>query len=137
MLAPVLERFRGAHPSVDIMLHTGDQADGYSRVLEGQDDLAVQTGGPEPCEADLSLTGDGAGRWQIDGRDAPDLDGCLDLDIQVTPFTNSLPIRRLDLAARLAGFKRQGNKCKPRGKGCHNNRVKPVFCACYNELMPC
>lgn len=46
VLAPVLERFRGTHPSVDIMLHTGDQADGYSRVLEGQDDFAV-IGRPE------------------------------------------------------------------------------------------
>ena len=37
--------------------------------------------------------------WQVDGAQAPELDGCLDLDIQVTPFTNTLPIRRLDLAA--------------------------------------
>ena len=62
-------------------------------------DLAVQTGGPAPEEGNLRLDGDGRGRWRIDGAPAPALDGCLDLDIQVTPFTNSLPIRRLDLAA--------------------------------------
>ena len=62
-------------------------------------DLVVQTGGHEPREAGLTLSGDGKGRWRIDGARAPALDGCLDLDIQVTPFTNSLPIRRLDLAA--------------------------------------
>jgi len=41
VLAPILEAFRGAHPSVEIMMHTGDQADGISRILEGQDDVAV------------------------------------------------------------------------------------------------
>ncbi len=41
ILAPVLESFRAAHPAIDIMLHTGDQADGVRRVLDGQDDIAV------------------------------------------------------------------------------------------------
>lgn len=46
VLAPILESFRATHPSVEIMLHTGDQADGIARVLDGQDDLAV-SGQPE------------------------------------------------------------------------------------------
>ena len=62
-------------------------------------DLVVQTGGHEPREAALKLAGDGKGRWRVDSARETALDGCLDLDIQVTPFTNSLPIRRLDLAA--------------------------------------
>lgn len=41
LLAPILAAFRASHPAVEIMMHTGDQADGVSRVLEGQDDLAV------------------------------------------------------------------------------------------------
>lgn len=41
VLAPILEAFRQTHPSVEIMMHTGDQADGISRILEGQDDVAV------------------------------------------------------------------------------------------------
>lgn len=41
VLAPILEAFRSSHPSVEIMMHTGDQADGISRVLDGQDDVAV------------------------------------------------------------------------------------------------
>ena len=41
VLAPILEAFRTAHPAVHINLHTGDQADGVSRILEGQDDVAV------------------------------------------------------------------------------------------------
>jgi LysR family positive regulator for ilvC len=41
LLAPILAAFRVAYPAVDIMMHTGDQADGVSRVLAGQDELAV------------------------------------------------------------------------------------------------
>ncbi len=47
----------------------------------------------------LSLHSDGAGLWSDDkGRPLPELDGCIDVDISVTPFTNTLPIRRLGLA---------------------------------------
>jgi LysR family positive regulator for ilvC len=41
LLARILAAFRASHPAVEIMMHTGDQADGISRVLEGRDDLAV------------------------------------------------------------------------------------------------
>ena len=41
VLAPILASFRAAHPAVEIMMHTGDQADGINRVLEGTDDVAV------------------------------------------------------------------------------------------------
>ncbi len=45
----------------------------------------------------LLLARDDGGTWAVNGAAAPELDGCIDVDIQVTPFTNSLPIRRLDL----------------------------------------
>jgi hypothetical protein len=47
----------------------------------------------------LALASDGMGRW-TDGSGAhlPALDGCLDVDLSATPFTNTLPIRRLALA---------------------------------------
>ena len=49
-------------------------------------------------EPDLWLGNDGTGRWgELNGAHRPDLDGCTDLDLHVTPFTNSLPIRRLQL----------------------------------------
>jgi hypothetical protein len=42
----------------------------------------------------LELQTDGLGRWRhADGRAIDDLDGCADLDIWPTPFTNSFPIR--------------------------------------------
>ena len=41
VLSPILASFRSAHPGIDIMLHTGDQADAVHRVHEGQEDIAV------------------------------------------------------------------------------------------------
>jgi hypothetical protein len=47
---------------------------------------------------EIHLLADGAGRWAAaDGAGRSDLAGCLDVDIRVTPFTNTLPIRRLGL----------------------------------------
>lgn len=47
----------------------------------------------------LRLRTDGAGHWKDgDGRDLHELDGCLDIDIWPTPFTNSFPIRREHMA---------------------------------------
>jgi hypothetical protein len=44
----------------------------------------------------LALRRDSAGHWQAAGnRLMPDLDGCIDVDINRTPLTNTLPIRRL------------------------------------------
>ncbi len=47
----------------------------------------------------LDLQTDGEGHWRhADGRAIDDLDGCVDLDIWPTPFTNSFPIRREPMA---------------------------------------
>jgi hypothetical protein len=46
----------------------------------------------------LSLEADGRGHWSIDGRRLPELDGCIDVDLEFTPATNALPVRRLRLA---------------------------------------
>ncbi len=48
--------------------------------------------------AALRLEHDGEGRWQRDGRPEPDLRGCLDVDLEVTPLTNALPVNRLHMA---------------------------------------
>jgi uncharacterized protein len=47
----------------------------------------------------LELAADGDGQWLANGQARPDLDGCIDLDINCTPLTNTLPIRRLDWSA--------------------------------------
>ena len=48
-------------------------------------------------DAELSLERGPDGHWTRDGEPFADLDGCSDVDVSVTPFTNTLPIRRLDL----------------------------------------
>jgi uncharacterized protein len=46
----------------------------------------------------LHLSSDGEGDWRDASESAlPELRGCIDVDLSVTPFTNTLPIRRLDL----------------------------------------
>ena len=36
--------------------------------------------------------------WRMDGRERPEVAGCIDLDLNFSPCTNLLPIRRLNLA---------------------------------------
>jgi hypothetical protein len=46
----------------------------------------------------VDLEADGSDRWHAAGGQArADLEGCIDVDISATPFTNTLPIRRLGL----------------------------------------
>ncbi|KAB0264283.1 putative glycolipid-binding domain-containing protein [Microvirga brassicacearum] len=47
----------------------------------------------------LHLESDGMGQWKQNGTLSPSLNGCIDIDIEATPFTNTLPIRRLSLEA--------------------------------------
>lgn len=48
---------------------------------------------------ELELHGDGMGHWH-DGHGLvlSGVEGCIDIDIAATPYTNTLPIRRLQLA---------------------------------------
>lgn len=52
-----------------------------------------------PC---LHVESDGEGNWRdlIENRALLALDGCIDVDIGMTPATNTLPIKRLKLKAR-------------------------------------
>ena len=43
----------------------------------------------------LAVRADGRGRWTAATGEALALDGCVDIDIYPSPFTNTLPIRRL------------------------------------------
>jgi uncharacterized protein len=43
------------------------------------------------------LESDGAGHWLVDGVAAPGLDGCLDVDLESSAMTNTMPVHRLDL----------------------------------------
>jgi hypothetical protein len=65
----------------------GDEA---WRVRDAE--LVVAT---EHSKRSLNLQTDGQGHWRHgDGRAIAELDGCMDVDIWPTPFTNTFPIRR-------------------------------------------
>jgi uncharacterized protein len=68
------------------------RCDAYWRVRAARVGLV---GEPPKTE----LLSDGEGNWTgPDGRTLPYLEGCEYVDISETPFTNTLPIRRLNLA---------------------------------------
>lgn len=49
-------------------------------------------------QPDLWLGTDGTGRWgEVNGAHRPELTGCTDIDLAITPFVKSVPIRRLAL----------------------------------------
>jgi uncharacterized protein len=41
---------------------------------------------------------DDRGRWLVDGVRRPDLDGCVDVDLESSAMTNTIPVHRLALA---------------------------------------
>jgi uncharacterized protein len=48
--------------------------------------------------ATLVLRSDGEGHWRDgEGRALDQIEGCIDIDVAATPYTNTLPIRRLGL----------------------------------------
>jgi hypothetical protein len=101
------------------VVHFGDTEDGYR--IEGRT-AAVESG--HTCVVDYEiglnrqwvtrvpaiisrtalgirstvLEADGHGQWKVDGEAAPQLDGCLDVGLEASAFTNALPVHRLQLA---------------------------------------
>lgn len=51
----------------------------------------------ESRTVDLLITAEN-GHWSINGVPQPQVDGCTDVDLNFSPSTNTLPIRRLNLA---------------------------------------
>ncbi len=50
--------------------------------------------GDRPIQVEISV--DAKARWRMDGVRTPELDGCQDVDLNFSPSTNLLPIRRLN-----------------------------------------
>jgi hypothetical protein len=67
--------------------------DAQWRTLSGR-----VTGWIGSTTVDLTLSVDAARRWWINGTECPAVTGCVDLDLNFSPSTNLLPIRRLGLA---------------------------------------
>src|SRR5574342_300703 len=53
------------------------------------------TGWVGDMTVELEITVDAAQRWQFNGKEILAVVGCLDLDLNFSPSTNLLPIRRL------------------------------------------
>jgi hypothetical protein len=72
---------------------------GYERLCDERWRVReLRASSPDSERPVLALLSDGEGHWKgRDGEPLPELDGCIDVDISATPFTNTLPIRRLGL----------------------------------------
>jgi uncharacterized protein len=46
---------------------------------------------------EVRIEGDGAGAWRVDGQPVPELSGCLEVDLEASACTNTIPVRRLGL----------------------------------------
>lgn len=47
---------------------------------------------------DIEISADSGGRWFVNRNECDEAKGCIDLDLNFSPSTNLLPIRRLNLA---------------------------------------
>jgi len=45
-----------------------------------------------------AITADSKHHWRPNGRECPDVENCTDIDLNFSPVTNLLPVRRLNLA---------------------------------------
>jgi hypothetical protein len=54
-------------------------------------------------EREVTIQSVGSGRWSIDGEPAAHLDGCVDIDLESSACTNTLPVHRLALDVGEAG----------------------------------
>jgi uncharacterized protein len=73
--------------------------------------------GDETIRVDILV--DDSRRWWLNGMEVPDVDGCVDIDLNFSPSTNLLPIRRLrldvgdEVAARAAWLRFPDFKLEP------------------------
>ena len=95
-------------------IHDGLRIDGHTAAVEAEecwvirytivvDDAfrtrrATVTGRSRAGTRGVFFDADGNGSWRVDGKPAPHLDGCLDVDLESSALTNAFPVRRLALA---------------------------------------
>lgn len=75
----------------------GDRPYGIHYTIICSPDWAVRSFNLENTQGhSLAMNSDGEGNWfNQDGTSAPQFSGVIDIDLAGTPFTNTLPIRRL------------------------------------------
>jgi uncharacterized protein len=100
-------RFRPAGRSYVISGSTSAVEDGEAWIVSYEIRLdrawrtrsARITGQSELGALSVRLDADGLGHWQVDGEAAARLDGCLDVDLESSAMTNTLPVHRMALGA--------------------------------------
>jgi hypothetical protein len=58
---------------------------------------AVVSGWVGERDVEVEVIRDEAGLWRLNGDLIPQVEGCVDVDLNFSPSTNTLPIRRFDL----------------------------------------
>ncbi|MFL6262750.1 MAG: putative glycolipid-binding domain-containing protein [Thermoanaerobaculia bacterium] len=58
---------------------------------------AVVSGWVGERDLEIEVTRDESGLWRLNGALIPEVEGCVDVDLNFSPSTNTLPIRRLGL----------------------------------------
>lgn len=81
-----------SHEGAPCRLDYGIVCDAEWRTVRARVDGWVGTR-PVACE----ITADADGRWRLNGQEVPEVAGCVDVDLNFSPSTNLLPIRRLGL----------------------------------------
>lgn len=96
---PSVERLSVSHDAdiqVASVVETEGQRYTYSAALSADwvfETLNLQAGDGRT----LTLTRHRDGVWHVNGRETPELSPALDIDLSCSPFTNTLPFRRLNL----------------------------------------
>jgi hypothetical protein len=107
LIAPSMERFVAARTEngsqlSGLILQVHQDAPYVVRYSIDVDDAwrtrAVQIEVENDGEHRITLVTDGAGHWSRNGELLPAVENCLDVDLEWSPSTNTLPIRRLGLA---------------------------------------
>jgi uncharacterized protein len=106
LIAPSMERFivsatSGGFEFSGLILQAHGDAPHVVRYVIQVDDSwrtrSVEVELEDGGRREIKLTSDGGGHWSRDGQTIGELDGCVDVDLEWSPSTNTLPIRRLGL----------------------------------------
>jgi uncharacterized protein len=98
--------FRGLDAGYAIEGRTAAIESGHTWIVDYEIDVDARWATRAATVRSLSESGtrstvlraSGEGQWTVDGEAAPHLDGCLDVDLEASAFTNALSVRRLGLA---------------------------------------
>lgn len=84
----ILGSYEGKIYKVEYLIRTNQHWETTSLEISSRHSDNIQS---------LRFEGNGKGRWTSNGKEVTEFNGCVDVDITLTPFTNTLPIRRLKL----------------------------------------